>query len=396
MKLFLINIGKAWSTLRRDGAWRGMGRIFFAGLNLLPRMLSGDILIISSGVGDSARYRGKHVAEELRERGFRVAVTTQYNPFLPRYAEKFSVFVFHRTLYIGKVKTLFDRAKALGKTLIFETDDLVYEPTFVTQTDFYKKMNALEKKLYEHGVGGEIVNDPAVKVCTTTTSYLADRLRGKGKKVFVVRNKLSKEDLKWIGEIIPNSKFQIPDSLRIGYFSGTATHNKDFETISEALFRVLGKYPNVKLVIAGPLVLPDRFAEFSDRIERLPFADRKKHFENIASTDINLAPLVIGDPFCESKSELKWFEAGIVGVPTVAAATQTFREAIVDGVDGFVASNEEEWFEKLSRLIENEELRKSIGEAARKKVLEKYVTTVRDNREYYDFLRARINVEKVK
>ena len=43
-------------------------------------------------------------------------------------------------------------------------------------------------------------------------------------------------------------------------------------------------------------------------------------------------------------------------VPTVAAATQTFREAINDGIDGFVANGEDEWFEKLEKLIIDEEL----------------------------------------
>ena len=51
-----------------------------------------------------------------------------------------------------------------------------------------------------------------------------------------------------------------------------------------------------------------------------------------------------------SKSELKFFEAGILGIPTVAAATQTFREAIDDGVDGFVASSAEEWVGKIRKI----------------------------------------------
>ncbi len=55
MKLILINLGKAWSTLRREGVWRGGRRILAAAWSLVPRKLSGDILIVTSGVGDSAR-----------------------------------------------------------------------------------------------------------------------------------------------------------------------------------------------------------------------------------------------------------------------------------------------------------------------------------------------------
>ena len=387
MKLWLINLGKAWSTLKREGVLRGVQRILVGAWNILPRRLSGDILIITSGVGDSARYRGEYVAEELRLKGFRVAVTTQHNPWLAKYADDFSVFIFHRTLYIGQVKELFDRAKALKKTLVFETDDLVYDPTYITKTEYYQKMNALEKKLYEHGVGGEILND--VQVCTTTTSYIAEKLREKGKKVFIVRNKLSQEDIAWI-EKLSAKNYPLRAALRIGYASGTATHNKDFATITEALLKLLEAYPEIRLVIAGPLLLDDRFASFHERIERLPFASRRQHFKNLATLDINLAPLEVGAPFCEGKSELKWFEAGVLGVPTVAAATETFREAIRDGVDGFVAHERDEWYAKLERLIQDPVLRKTMGEEARKTVLDEYVTQVNDNQAYYDFLHGAI------
>ena len=400
MRLWQSNIGKAWQVLKRDGLWRGGQRVFKGFYDLIPRRLSGDILIVSSGVGDSARYRGAHVAEELRQQGFRVAVTTQYNPLLARYADAFPIFIFHRTLYTGRVKVLFDQAKSLGKTLVFETDDLVFDPVFVRQMDFYRSMNVLEKKLYEHGVGGEILDDPAVEAATTTTAYLAEKLRAKGKRVFIVKNKLSEEDVKWADEIISlghsDQGGEIPSSLddawvRIGYASGTATHNKDFSTITEALLRLLADHPSTVLVIAGPLLLDERFAPFAERIERLPFADRREHFKNLASLDINLAPLESGEPFCEGKSELKFFEAGIVAVPTVAAATGSFVEAIDDGVDGFVARDIEEWYAKLCRLVEDSALRVSMGQTARDKTLQEYVTARGTNDEYYQYLRQHIH-----
>ena len=106
--------------------------------------------------------------------------------------------------------------------------------------------------------------------------------------------------------------------------------------------------------------------------------------------DINLIPLVSDDPFTESKSELKFFEAGILKVPTVAAATDPFRRAVEDGVDGFVANGIEEWTEKLENLIINKELREKIGEKAREKAIEKYSTINAKNEEYYQFLRSKI------
>lgn len=389
-RLWQSNIGKAWQIIRSDGILRGCRRILEGIYRLIPRKLEGDILIVTSGVGDTARYRGEHVAEELRWHGFRVAVTTQYHPLLSRYADAFSVYVFHRTLYAGEVKKLFDKAKSLSKTLVFETDDLVYDPMFVRQMDFYRSMNPLEKKLYEHGIGGEILSDGSVEAATTTTGYIAEKLREKGKRVFVVKNKLSQEDIGWAEEAVASRQSESSGMIRVGYASGTATHNKDFLAITEALLYLLLTHKNMILVIAGPLVLDDRFAPYHDRIERLPFADRRTHFKNLASFDINLAPLEIGQPFCEGKSELKFFEAGIVAVPTVAAATQTFREAIRDDIDGYVAGGTDEWIEKLETLILQSDVRKQMGAAARATALGSYTTHLADNQEYYGYLREKI------
>lgn len=390
MGLFWINVGKAWSLIQEEGILRGGKRVLSYGARLFSRVPPGDVLIVTGGVGDSARYRAHHVAEELNLHGIRTSVTHQDNPFLTSYANRFSVFIFHRTLFTSRVEKLFTEVKKLEKEIIFETDDLVYDPQYIQQTAYYQKMNALERKLYEKGVGAEILNDPSVRVCTTTTSFLADKLRELGKEVFVIPNKLSKQDISWISEVILNSQLSTLNSVSLGYFSGTASHDADFATITEALLSVMKDRPAVHLVIAGPLVLDDAFEPFRERIIRLPFASRREHFGNIASIDINLAPLVIGDPFCESKSELKFVEAGALGIPTVASATRTFREAILDGEDGFVAVSTEEWKEKLLRLIDDASLRENLGERARKKVFEKYTTERSNNETCYRYLRGKI------
>ncbi len=75
----------------------------------------------------------------------------------------------------------------------------------------------------------------------------------------------------------------------------------------------------------------------------------------------------------------------------MAAATQTFREAIADGVDGFLASNTEDWVEKLEKLITDKKLRKEMGKKAREKALQKYTVKNSSNEEYYNYLRSRLN-----
>ena len=404
MELLLIKAGKAFKTIQRDGIFKGGKRVFSAFFALFRLVGKGQILFVTGGVGDSARYRAHHVAEELELQGFECSITVQDNPLLSSYVDKFEVFVFHRVLFSPSVKKMIEKIKAQKKEIIFETDDLVYDPKYLEHMDYFKVMNSLEKKLYENGVGGEILADPYVKVCTTTTTYLADKLKEKGKQVFIVPNKLSKHDVEIAERIMRDKRQETRDKekcvchmshvtchcVKLGYFSGTLSHNKDFATITDALEKILDKYENVELFLVGPLDIESKLNKFKNRIKQLPYVAREKHFDNVSSVDINLVPLEIGNPFCESKSELKFFEAGIVSVPTVAAATQPFVEAIEDGVDGFVASGTAQWIEKLEKMITDDKLRKEMGERAREKALAKYTTINAKNEEYYEYLRKHI------
>lgn len=407
MQLWFIKLGKAISALRREGLIRGGRRVMASFFALFRRIGKGDILIVTGGLGDSARYRAWHVAEELTLHGIPTQTAVQDNPFLQKQVKRFSVFVFHRVMVTPSIQKMIVQIKQQKKTIIFDTDDLVYDSEFFQHMDMFKNMNVFEKMQYAGGVSAEILADPYVSVCTVSTTVLAERLLQRGKKVFVVRNKLSEEDVAWGNELQsfvrnvkhetqsagsnlsgdPRSMFQVSQCI-LGYFSGTKSHDKDFSVVVPVLVRILERYPQVRLLLAGPLAQGNVLEKFQDRVESLSYVPRKEHFENIARCDINIVPLETGNPFCEAKSELKFFEAGIMGIPTVASATVPYCEAISDGVDGFVAKNDEEWFQKLSHLIEDEKLRLEIGEKARQTVLERYTTKCGESKDYCEFLRS--------
>jgi glycosyltransferase involved in cell wall biosynthesis len=394
MKLFLIKFGKVFSTIRRDGIIVG-GRRVWNYLILFAKTLigvkSGDVLILTGGVGDSAHYRAYTQAEEFNLHKIKASVMLQDNPFLSSYADKFKVFIFHRTIQTPTVSKLINRIKKLNKEIIFETDDLVFDVKYIHQTDLYKnKMSYFEKKQYEKGVGEEILNDPYVKICSTTTTYLARILESYGKKVFISKNKIINHELEIAERILKEVPKENDNFIKLGYYSGTSSHNKDFATIIDALVEIFRKFNQVKLILAGPLDLDERLDFYREKIIRFPLVSRDKYQQNLYKADINLAPLVPNDPFCESKSEIKFSGAGIFGIPTVAVKNQTFSEAIEDGVDGFLAENTEEWINKLEKLITDENLRREMGRKAREKVLRDYTNKNSHNEEYYNYLRSKI------
>jgi glycosyltransferase involved in cell wall biosynthesis len=398
MKTILIKIGKIFSLIKREGLLNGFKLLFSRYLKLYFKTLftpvSGDVLIISAGVGDSAFYRAFNHAEELNIHGIKISVVMQDDPFLNRYVDRCQVFIFQRTFVTPTIEKMIAKIKKQKKEIIFETDDLVFDAKYIQQTDLYKnKMNSAEKMQYKKGIGSEIIKDDYTKVCTTPTSYLAQEMEKYGKKVFVVKNKFSNHELNLTQNILDNlpKEEDDPGVVRVGYFSGTSSHNKDFASIVDALMEVLRRNENVKLFLAGPLDVDNKLNKYKERIVVMPFVPRDKYYENIWKVDVNIAPLVLKDPFCESKSEIKFTETGILKIPTVAVRNQTFSEAIEDGVDGFLADNKNEWVEKIEKLVKDEELRKSMGQKAREKIIRDYTNKNSHTTDYYNYLNNTIS-----
>jgi O-antigen biosynthesis protein len=382
--LLLIKSAKAIKALRRDGI-SAVFRIIDAIIKTFKPIGSGDCLIITGGVGDSARYRGFHVAEELTLNGIKTKVAFQDNPFLFGKVKDFEHFIFHRSLYTPQIKKILAEITTQNKTFSFDTDDLVFDKKHLKHMDYFQKMNKFEKKLYENGVGKEILTHPNLAFCTTTTDYLAEKLAKFTPTVHKIENKLSLKDKKVVDKVF--AKFNRNDKIiTLGYFSGTASHNKDFATITEPLLYILKKHANVNLLIAGPLDTDPRFGAFKSQIIRKKFTNRKNHFCNISKIDINLAPLEINNPFCESKSELKFFEAGILKVPTIASATKSF-EFIENGITGFKAERKKDWSHFIEKLINDHTLRKSIGNNAQKLVQSKYVNKKMEGDPFFNFIK---------
>ena len=125
--------------------------------------------------------------------------------------------------------------------------------------------------------------------------------------------------------------------LWLGYFSGTQTHQSDFGLIAPVIVDLLEEFPRLGLVVAGDFDLSQfpEFTPFVDRLDQRPFVDWTRLPAEIARVDINLIPLV-QSPFTEAKSELKYYEAAAVRIPSVASPTAVFRRhAIIHGPTAF-------------------------------------------------------------
>ena len=313
-------------------------------------------------------------AEQLRKHGFAVKVVNLSEFQLPM-AQNASHIIIYRSPISPELLRLCHLAKEYGKPVFFDIDDLVFDTVYTDQLSYTQGLNSVEKGNYDAGVrnyGYMLENcDGAI----TSTNQLQEELKKYQSKVLLNRN-LASDDLIAVSSQFIKDYSQTSDIVKIGYFSGSISHNENFELIKPAVKQLLTKYSNIQLHIVGILDIPEDMKPFENQIVTHDYVDWDKLPALISEVDINLAPLV-DSIFNRAKSEIKWIEAALVKVPTVASNIGAFSDAVVDGETGLLATDEQ-WFDKLETLVLSPELRQKIAEAAYRVVLENCTLSKKD------------------
>ncbi len=336
-------------------------------------------LLSGCRAGTTFEYRVLQKEEQLAASGARCTV----RDFVPDFRRLLDELIEHDLLYLYRVAYgpvldgLIEAAHSRGIPVVFDVDDLVFEPAIVERIDPVRAMGHDEAVLYYAGVWRYRRAILASDAVTTSTAYLADRVRALGKAAFVHRNGLSGWMIAEAERLLAEPRAE-DGRVVIGYGSGTATHRRDFAEAAEALAAVMAAHPEVELQIVGdlhrgaPAPLPEVLRPFAERIRSLPAVPWSRWLAVQRRFDINIAPLELGNPYCEAKSEIKYTEAAVVGVPTVASRTAAFEFAIRDGETGFLAEDVAAWRDKLEALVADAGLRRRMGAAARADVLARY------------------------
>lgn len=335
-----------------------------------------DVVFIDGTHGSvSARYRVTHIAEGLQEIGYSTLhARTDHTPFdvLARLNCRIAVFV--RTALDQNYEYIAQSLRARGARIVFDIDDLVFDESAIQYHRAAQYLGEDEFRKYLWGVAHYKKFLLYADVVTTSTTYLADYIRDKfSLEPVVVHNTIGRSYLTHYDDSVvsytrPGARFVV------GYYSGTKTHQDDFREAYPGIVRFMRTYPDVMLRVVGYLDL-DEFPDLSpmqDRIETIGFTPYYKMIDDIAQCDVVIAPLEQDNPFCEAKSELKFFEAALVGRACIATPTKTFRTASQDGRYCLLAGSETEWFDQLSTLLLSPTRRIDLARAARSYACEAY------------------------
>jgi len=336
---------------------------------LAPRRRDIRRVVFAAGIeGAPLRYRVRLPAEALALLGVESRAFDFRHPALADAVDEADVLYVYRVPASPEMLAIIDRAKQRGIPVLFDVDDLIFDPQIARQIP---ALNALPRDVVEeylNGVERYRTTLEASDGYVGSTRVLVEHARA------LTGLPAAKFD-NGVGLLLARASdraCRVPRTgkgVRLGYFSGTITHDLDWAAIEPAVIEVMDRHPGVELVLGGLITPGPDLDRFAARIQRAPLVPWLKLPALLRSVDVNLAPLQLGPVFNEAKSAIKWLEAGLVATPTIASATEPFRDAIDHAVSGMLATDHDSWVEAIERLVDDDRLRSSMGERARRAAL---------------------------
>jgi glycosyltransferase involved in cell wall biosynthesis/SAM-dependent methyltransferase len=338
------------------------------------------VLFLSGCPGDAKRYRCDHQAEQLGLLGVTADVAIYGEIDLSWAVRSYAYFVLHRVPFGPDVDFFIREARRSGRTVIFDTDDWVFDVASMPYVAALEDMRTAERELYREGLERYRATILRCDGAIVSTEPLARRIGALLQRVFVQPNVASREMARLAARArrlreVRAATGRVTRDVTFAYLSGTPTHKRDFAEVESSLLWVMERYPSVRLLTVGHIDVRDTFGRFGARHSHLPLMPWQRLFEVMSEVDVNLAPLERKNPFTECKSSIKYLEAALVGVPTIATPLADFQRVIESERNGVLADSKEAWRDGLRQLVESASQREGIGQRALEDALTHHTTS---------------------
>lgn len=267
-----------------------------------------------------AKGYGRRLLGVIRVRRFDAVICEQeVCPFLPTFIE-----------------LLFQR---LSRRFFLDYDDAAYAN--------YSSWPMLQRKIPRIMAGAETV--------VVGNAHLADYARQFAQRVCVIPTVV---DL----SRYPNQRrVDSSETVRVGWI-GTPVTARLLQPLIPVMERLQSTYPRLSFRFIGA---GDGFLRNGLRAESVAWSEQTET-DMLSECDIGIMP-VPDDEFMRGKCGLKLIQYMACSLPVVASPVGVNREIVEEGKNGFLAATEDEWFEKLEKLVCDPELRLSLGGAGRAK-----------------------------
>lgn len=303
---------------------------------------------------------------------------------MPARCEKADIVILGRA-FSQSVVNIVKQIHIWGGKVVFDLDDNFFDIS--PYSPHYKDLGIMpinldhpdgrSVKMWEDGVNGfKVKNNRIVRkdfidvirlvdCVTVTTEPLRKEYARFNDNVRIVPNAIDfdlweKPDIRWNG-----------DEVRLLY-TGAANHQEDFMFIKDVLKGLQDKYPHLTIVFIGTdwKILQNNL-DYS-RVEVHPWVSigAYPYLMKSLCCHIGIAP-ISKTKFNDCRSALKWKEYSALKMATVATNHGPYARAISNG-NGMLVDWKDSWFQAISTLVENRELRERIALNSYREVKNKY------------------------
>lgn len=281
--------------------------------------------------------------------------------FLRRFGQLFSlknydvILVYRAAAMAGPA--FFERLiKLTGKPIIYDFDDAI----FLTHTHEVNKLFGWAKFAKKTEAICRLSD-----AVTVGNEWLAEFARQHNSNVSIIPSSVDTE------KYFPQAK-KVGEKIVVGW-TGSSTSQTHLENFAPVLRELSAKLP-IEIHVHS-----DRSPNLGD----IPFVWHKwaidTEVEIISKFDIGIMPMP-DDKWSLGKCSMKALIYMSLGVPTVCSDVGMNREVISHGENGYLAKNNEDWFNSIQILVNNQELRNKIGKKSRETIIEKYSMKVCANK----------------
>ena len=320
------------------------------------------LFLIEGWVAPAPRYRVLQYLPWLKERGINCEVRALHGESYPPW--------FHKPL-IGNVYKALVRSRRWFQVRDADQFDVVFLQRLTLPFSSFVERRLLRKNprvifdyddaLFQTPEGEDPVRMKvfrrvvdAVRTVIAGSQYLADKAR---------------EDATVIPTVIDTDQYvpveRTGNELVIGWM-GTHSNYPNFPEILPHLEEVLNRFPHVSFHVVGDLAPPFK-------LPRMRFTrwTKEREIALLQGFDIGIMPLLDSD-WNRGKCAFKLIEYMSVGIPVVAGSVGANREVVLEGRTGFLAERPEQWSQALTRLIDDADLRQTMGRQGRERCTAHY------------------------
>jgi|GEM_PF-104084 len=236
-----------------------------------------------------------------------------------------------------------------GMKVIYDFDDAVFH-------NYDQHPNALIRLLFKNKIRTLL---SLVDGVSAGNAYLATYAKKVNKKVFIVPTVVDMD-------CYPVKEYDQRDSkeFRIGWLGSPST-----AIYLDPILKILDRFcceHKAKVILMGS----GKIAGISNNFEIQQWSESEE-LKMLLSLDAGIMPLP-ETPWARGKCGFKLIQYMACGLPVIASSVGVNQEIVEHNINGFLANTDQQWYDALAQLYHHRDLRKSMGEKGRAKVVCKY------------------------